>query len=104
MGLDIFEHWGRGAGTFLTQMDWMQALAALLVVIVVRAALGKGLELVGHRMARVAQRSSNRYDDLIADHALGHPPRHADAVRAAGRPEHARLRWARSPARSSASG
>jgi len=96
MGLDIFEHWGRGAGTFLTQMDWMQALAALLVVIVV--------ELVGHRMARVAQRSSNRYDDLIADHALGHPPRHADAVRAAGRPEHARLRWARSPARSSASG
>ena len=67
MDLDVFEQWGRGAGTFLARVDWVQALAALLVVIVVRAALGKGLELVGHRMARVAQRSSNRYDDLIAD-------------------------------------
>ena len=67
MDLDVFEQWGRGAGTFLAQVDWLQMLAALLVVIAVRAALGKGLELVGHRMERVAQRSSNRYDDLIAD-------------------------------------
>lgn len=67
MDLDVFERWGRGAGTLLARVDWLQMLVALLVVIAVRAALGKGLELVGHRMARVAQRSSNRYDDLIAD-------------------------------------